>query len=329
MAVGFEIVGELLDARLVRHGREGIGRAGRRLGRVLASRAVHLVELLGLRVVRLHLVVADRPRGRDAVVVAQLAEVLLPEAVQRRAVELGGAADEVVHLRLERLRGLTVVPGVLRDVAVVDEHVPGGPVLRLAREPVPALQQQDALARGSEAVHKRAAAGAAADDDDVVVAHPLISSSRSASTIARRRLDQGEVRERLREVAEVPAGAGVELLGVEAERRGDAEQALHQVAGALRSPRRSRAPTRARTSRSGSSPPCPTGRRPSRRCGSGARSRPRSGRRRSPRRSCADARRRPAGSRRARRAGWRRPARPCRSAGAGRRRAGRARGCPP
>src|SRR3954453_13893492 len=47
------------------------------------------------------------------------------------------------------------------------------------------------------------------------------------------RLDQGEVRERLREVAEVAAGVSVELLRVEPERRGDPEQALHQVAGAL------------------------------------------------------------------------------------------------
>ena len=51
--------------------------------------------------------------------------------------------------------------------------------------------------------------------------------------IPRGRLDQREVREGLREVAQVPAGAGVELLGVEAQRRGDAEQALHQVAGPL------------------------------------------------------------------------------------------------
>ena len=35
--------------------------------------------------------------------VAQLAEVLLAQAVERRAVELGRAADEVVHLRLEGL----------------------------------------------------------------------------------------------------------------------------------------------------------------------------------------------------------------------------------
>src|SRR3954470_19122923 len=70
---------------------------------------------------------------------------------------------------------------------------------------------------------------------------PTITTWRSISELREalgqddlgRRLDEGEVRERLREVAQVPAGAGVELLGVEPERRGDAEQALHQVAGAL------------------------------------------------------------------------------------------------
>ena len=97
-----EIVGELLDARLVRHRRARVRRARGRLGRILTTRAVHLVELLGQRVVRLHLLVGDRPCGRDAIVVAQLAEVLLAQAVERRAVELGGAPDEVVHLRLRR-----------------------------------------------------------------------------------------------------------------------------------------------------------------------------------------------------------------------------------
>ena len=167
---GGEVVRELLDPRLVRDRRERVGSARRRLGRVLAARAVHLVELLGQRVVGLHLVVADRPRRRDAVVVLQLAEVLLAQAVERRAVELRRAADEVVHLRLERLCRVRVVPGVRRDVAVVDEHVVHVPVLRLAREPVAALEQQDALARRSEVPDERAAAGAAADHDHVVVA---------------------------------------------------------------------------------------------------------------------------------------------------------------
>jgi len=82
---------------------------------------VYLVELLGLRVVRLHIVVADGPRRRDAVVVVELAEVLGSQPVQRRAVELGRPADVVVHLRLER-RQVRVVPGVSRYVAAIHEH---------------------------------------------------------------------------------------------------------------------------------------------------------------------------------------------------------------
>src|SRR5215208_7197058 len=50
---------------------------------------------------------------------------------------------------------------------------------------------------------------------------------------ASRRLDQREVREGLREVPEVPPGGCIELLRVEAERRRDAQQTLHQVASPL------------------------------------------------------------------------------------------------
>src|SRR4051812_24813849 len=66
--------------------------------------------------------VRDRPRRRDAVVVRELSEVLGAQTVERRAVELGGAADAVVDLRLERPVAL-VVPRVLRHVAVVDKDV--------------------------------------------------------------------------------------------------------------------------------------------------------------------------------------------------------------
>jgi hypothetical protein len=128
---------------------------------------VDLVELLGLRVVGLELVVGDRPGRGDAVVVEQLAEVGFAQPVERRAVELRGAADEVVDLRLERL-AVRVEPGVLGDVAVVDEDVLGEPVRRLARQPVATLQQQDPLARRRQAPRQGAASRTGADDDDVV-----------------------------------------------------------------------------------------------------------------------------------------------------------------
>jgi hypothetical protein len=103
-------------------------------------------------------------------VVAQRAEVLRAQAVQRGAVELRRAADEVVHLRLERLV-LAVEPLVVRHVAVVDEHVGGLPVLGLARQPVAALEQEDALPGRREMAGERPPAGAGADDDHVEVLH--------------------------------------------------------------------------------------------------------------------------------------------------------------
>jgi hypothetical protein len=173
VARGLEVVVKLLDPRLVRHGRERVRRARRPLGRVLAADAVNLVELLGLRVVRLELVVGDRPRRRDAVVMAELAEVLRPQPVQRGPVELRRSADEVVHLRVERLP-LLVVPRVGRDVLVVDEHVLREPVGRLARQPVAALEQEDLLSRRREVPGERSATRAGADDDHVVGVHHVL-----------------------------------------------------------------------------------------------------------------------------------------------------------
>ena len=185
-----EVVRELLDPRLVRDRGERVRRARGRLGRVLAARAADLVELLRQRVVRLDLLVLDRPGRRDAAGMLELAEVLLAEAVERRPVELGRPADEVVDLRLER-RVLLVVPGVLGHVAVVDEDVVGGPVRRLAREPVAALEEEDLLAGGSQVPRERAAAGAGADDDDVVRVHQCASNCsgtmiRAAASISAR-----------------------------------------------------------------------------------------------------------------------------------------------
>src|SRR5215472_15620541 len=58
---GMEVLKELLDAWLAGHRRIGVWSAGRRLGWVHATRTVHLIHLLGLRIVRFHVVVADRP----------------------------------------------------------------------------------------------------------------------------------------------------------------------------------------------------------------------------------------------------------------------------
>ena len=165
-----QVVVQLLDARLVLHGREPVRRARPRLGRIDAALAVDLIEVLGLRVVRLELVVADRPRRRDAAVVANLAEVLLAQPEQRGAVELGVAADVVVGVRMERLAVL-VLPHFLGVVLRLDVDRPRAPVVLLAADVVAALEQQDPLAGRGEVIGERAAARAGADDDHVVVRH--------------------------------------------------------------------------------------------------------------------------------------------------------------
>src|SRR6516164_333885 len=101
------------------------------LGGVLAGPAVDEVQLLRLRVERLQLVVGDRPRRRDATVVLHPLEVALSQAEHDRSVAPGVATDEVLLVRLGGI-AVRVVPELGREVALVAENLPAGPVLRLA-----------------------------------------------------------------------------------------------------------------------------------------------------------------------------------------------------
>ena len=133
-----EVIGELLDARLVRHRRVRKRPGPRRLGRVLARLPVHEIELLRLCVVGLEILIGDRPRRREAAVVVNLAEVPLTQAEQDRSVELGVAADEVLLVGLEGL-AILVVPDLIGQVAVLLEDLAAVPVLWLARQVAAAL----------------------------------------------------------------------------------------------------------------------------------------------------------------------------------------------
>jgi len=163
-----QAIGYLLDPALVGDSRPGVGLAPVALGRILARVAVYLIQALGLGVPRLEVVVAQRPGGREPVGMLDFAEVLRPQPVQRRAVQLGGPADEVVDLGLERLT-VAVEPGVLGDVPALHEHRLRVPVVHLTREEVAAFEQQYPLARWRQRVSERASASAAADNDHVIV----------------------------------------------------------------------------------------------------------------------------------------------------------------
>jgi hypothetical protein len=76
--------------------------------------------------------------------VLDLGEVALAQTEEDRAVELGVAADEILLVRPERLP-VAVVPLLSRQVALLQEHRPGVPILGLAPQVAASLQQQDAL----------------------------------------------------------------------------------------------------------------------------------------------------------------------------------------
>ncbi len=76
---------------------------------------------------------------------AQFAEIFLALAIERSSVQLGCAANAIVHLGLESL-GFFIVPGVRRDIAVLDEDGFAIPVLQFAWQPIATLKQQDAFA---------------------------------------------------------------------------------------------------------------------------------------------------------------------------------------
>ena len=106
---------------------------------------------------------------------AQLAEVLLAQAEEGGAVELGVAADGVVRVRVQ-VAPARVPPDLLGLVATLQIHGGGVPVLLLAPDVVAALEQQDALPRGSEIVDQRPPAGPGPDHDHVVAVRHGASS---------------------------------------------------------------------------------------------------------------------------------------------------------
>ena len=136
---------QLLNSRFVLHGWEAVRRARPRVGRIDTAFAVHLIEVFGLRVVRLELVVADWPCRRDAAVMADLAEVLFAQPEERGAVELGVSADVVVGVRMERLAVL-VVPHVFGVIFRLDVDGARAPVVLLAPDVVAPLEQENPFA---------------------------------------------------------------------------------------------------------------------------------------------------------------------------------------
>ena len=153
-------------ARGVRHGLVRI-RAARRLRRIDAGLAAHVVHPFGAIVVRRQRLVVDGPRGRNAVAMLDGLEVLAAQPVEHAAPELRVAADVVVRVGPE-LAAAFVEPALLRLIAQVLPDRLRIPVLRFLGNEIAPLEHEDARPGLGKRVRHRPAARAAPDDDDVV-----------------------------------------------------------------------------------------------------------------------------------------------------------------
>ena len=180
MAKPLEIVEQLLNPRCMAHRRITIGRASWAFGRIDAMLPVDMIKMLGLCVVGLEVLVAQRPGRRNAAVVSNLTEILLTKPQQGRAINLRIAADVILNAGKERLAVL-VIPGLFGPVLGFDKDRLGIPVVFLARQVAAAFEKQNPFPRRRQMVSQRSSAGSRSDDDDVVTivfSHVLLSEHR-------------------------------------------------------------------------------------------------------------------------------------------------------
>ena len=154
------------NRRLVRHRREIIAARMARLRRVLTQDPAHLIQLLGLRIVRLKRVIADRPTLRPATHMAQRPKILGPIPDQHRAIQLGIAARDIVIARVERL-ALAVQPVLIRAKMPITEDRQS--IARFGRilHPPATFQYHNPPPRGCQGRGQRGTAHPRADDDDI------------------------------------------------------------------------------------------------------------------------------------------------------------------
>jgi hypothetical protein len=129
----------MLNALFVTDGWIFVRRAGPGLRRIFTTVAVHVVEMFGFRVIRFQLVVADGPGGRETAVMANLAEIFLTQAEERRAVKFGVAADVIVCMRMKFL-AVSIAPRFFRVVLAFEIDGARAPVVLLTRNVVAAFE---------------------------------------------------------------------------------------------------------------------------------------------------------------------------------------------
>ena len=128
-----------------------------RFGRVFAAPAMHVVHVLGLRVVLFQIFIIDGPGRRDSAIMLDLAEVFASQTKQGRPVEFCIAANVVVRVRMQ-LAAIFVVPDLFRVVLTVGVDSLRAPIVLLAANVIAPFEQENPFPRRGQTTDERTAA---------------------------------------------------------------------------------------------------------------------------------------------------------------------------
>jgi hypothetical protein len=144
-----EVLCQLLEAWLVAHRWMRIWTTRRRLGGVLAALAVDMVLMLSLVVIRLEVLIGDRPLRRDPAEVTNLPEVLSSQPKERSTIKFRIASDVVVGVGMQIL-AVAILPHFLCLILPAKVYSGGAPVVFLARDIIAPFKEQNSLSRRCE-----------------------------------------------------------------------------------------------------------------------------------------------------------------------------------
>src|SRR5216117_876958 len=119
---------------------ERISTGAARFSWIFSTMPVHMIDAFSLGVIRLQFIIRNRPCRREATVMFDFAKVLLAQAEKRRAVKFGVAAHVIIRVWMQ-LSSVGISPELLRVVAAMRVYFQGIPILFLARNKWPALEQ--------------------------------------------------------------------------------------------------------------------------------------------------------------------------------------------
>jgi hypothetical protein len=159
---------QILHIWIGRHRQKGQWLTARRIGWISSGQAMHAEELLSTEIIRFESLIRDWPGWRHTASVLDVVEIVLPESRQRRAVDFGVPANEIMDAGREPPT-IRVPPFFASLVAIVAKHRHWIPILDLFGQKGPSLDEQNPGAAIAQSPCERSAAHAGTKNGDIRV----------------------------------------------------------------------------------------------------------------------------------------------------------------